>query len=522
MASISIAPTRLLENLDDFEIYRERPVNAGGFGVIYQGKIKSTGQDIAIKETIRKDASSINGLIQEYNMMLELNHPAVQSVVGLCHPENSNEFSLITPFFNNGSLSRYLYPIPTNPPKPPKKLDDTQIYIVAIASGMKYLHKHDIAHRDLKPNNILINDLNYPVIIDFGLSRNNIEKMTTEAGTYIYCAPEVFSGNYDNKVDVYSYGLIINELYSHQPPFYQYDYEEMKTMKKNGVFEIDQRMPESLKGLIEKCINPDPRERPSFKKIFQKLISKVYSLENSALINSYLQYIKVGKKQKRFWRIPQQILQLPTNDFKWDLNTIDPVNWKSFEKIFKSEENKKALMIMTFGNHEVGKSTFLRTITGNQGFYSGKGMVSTTMGILIDGPYFKKDLIDQVFNSNFKIKLASVPIDDDTQIFFLDSQGIGDDLYKNYEVVLDRINSIFCSVSSERSNVTTNSLKDVLKIIRRVQFSGFTKVFLLVREYQDFDMLTDLSFDSLNNYQKGFKDEFRDSKKAVMHCQELG
>lgn len=344
--------------------------------------------------------------------------------------------------------------------------------------------------------------------------------MTTEAGTYIYSAPEIFDGHYNNKIDVYCYGLIINELFTRQPPFIGVPYLQMIEIKKNGTFEIDQNMPEYLQKIVTKCLDPDPDKRPSFKDIFQKLLSKVYSQENCAPINKFLQYVKVGKKQKQIWKIPQQILRIPSDDFKWDSNTSDPIDWDAFKKILKPDIDKKILLIMTIGTFEVGKSTFLRTITGNQGLCSGKGLKTTTMGILMDGPYSKNDLINQIYNSDYQRKFANMSIDNETQIYFLDSQGIGDQEYKNFEIILDKINSIFCSVSSicisvEKANVIDNSLQSVLKIIRRVQFTGFTKTFLLIRGYQNFDVLTNISFESLENYQRGFSQEFIESKSEA-------
>lgn len=133
MDSIDIAPDRILENLDDF-IIEENPINNGGFGLIYRGKIKSTGQSVAIKKVIRNDGYSTLSLIQEYNMMVKLNHPVIQSVVGLYHPQGSDDYSLITPYYSKGSLSDFM----NSPDLPQQRLDNTQIFIIAIgiAIGM--------------------------------------------------------------------------------------------------------------------------------------------------------------------------------------------------------------------------------------------------------------------------------------------------------------------------------------------------------------------------------------------------
>lgn len=506
MAEIEISPVLRLENLDDFEIDPTH-FNHGGFGYIQKGYIKSTKQKVVIKNPIPTNSASIRSLIQEYHMMIQCNHPVIQSVIGFYHPDDSDEYKLIMPYYEKGSLQDLINQ---------KEIDNTQIFLIAIgvAYGMKYLHKNNIAHRDLKPNNILLNDLNYPILIDFGLSRNNIEEMSTEAGTLNYIAPEIFQRiQYNEKIDVYSYGLILNTMFSRIPPYFGVSIEDLARMKTQGVFQIHESIPDYLKKIIEKCINPDPSKRPSFKEIYNKLANKVLSGENSSIVVSFIKHARYGKKLKYLFRIPKQIIKIPSNDETWDYKTPCPIDWDNFEKVFKSSNGRKALLFMTFGNYQVGKSTFLRTITGNRAFYSGKGEETSTLGLLIDGPYKKDDLSIQIFDSYYKAEMEKIKIDDDVDIFFIDSQGIGETRYNDLKIVLDRVNSIFCSVSTacismQTSDVTDVPLQNIIKTIRRVQFSGFTKIFLLIRGFQDFEALTSLSFNSIDDFQKTIKEKF--------------
>ena len=125
------------------------------------------------------------------------------------------------------------------------ELDKIIYYFKNIVEGVKYLHKNNIIHRDLKPSNILIkNDI--PKICDFGLSKkinlsteknnelilykkeeyldielnnfsnssssSNSSNFSYDIGTSIYRAPEINTGKYNNKIDVYSIGIIFIEL----------------------------------------------------------------------------------------------------------------------------------------------------------------------------------------------------------------------------------------------------------------------------------------------------------------------
>merc|ERR1712232_571392 len=98
--------------------------------------------------------------------------------------------------------------------------------VLNIVSAVKYLHDRQIAHRDLKPTNLLLkneHDLTNVKIADFGLSKimgdNNM--MQTACGTPIYVAPEVLSGEaYDKEVDMWSVGVITYILLCGFPPFF--------------------------------------------------------------------------------------------------------------------------------------------------------------------------------------------------------------------------------------------------------------------------------------------------------------
>ena len=90
--------------------------------------------------------------------------------------------------------------------------------------GIAYCHSHGIVHRDLKPENILIDKEqdNILKLIDFGTAskyKKESEKMKGLKGTSYYVAPEVIGGDYDERCDVWSLGIIMYILLSGVPPF---------------------------------------------------------------------------------------------------------------------------------------------------------------------------------------------------------------------------------------------------------------------------------------------------------------
>lgn len=100
--------------------------------------------------------------------------------------------------------------------------DDRKRISLEIARGMNYLHSFPtpIIHRDLKSLNILIDDFFKAKIGDFGWTRLKSEKMTNKIGTFQWMAPEVIEGHrYSEKADVFSFGIILWEIASREPPY---------------------------------------------------------------------------------------------------------------------------------------------------------------------------------------------------------------------------------------------------------------------------------------------------------------
>lgn len=103
-------------------------------------------------------------------------------------------------------------------------------------SAVKYMHLNGICHRDLKPDNFLFeNNQEGSIIklIDFGLSSSFIDretskqiKMNTQCGTSYYMAPELIMGDYDERCDIWSLGVILYIMLCGMPPFYSADNEE--------------------------------------------------------------------------------------------------------------------------------------------------------------------------------------------------------------------------------------------------------------------------------------------------------
>lgn len=513
MSTPKINPEKIIQSMDDF-VDKVPLRSPGAFGRIYQAVIKSTRQQVLIKEPIDNDSSVINALITEYNILMKCSHPSIPLVVGFYHPKNSQKYALVLPFYKHGSLENLLH----NSKKdigPNLKLQ----IVLGIVDALDYLHSNNIAHRDIKPDNIVLDINDHPYLVDFGISKEYVEKMSTAIGTFDYVAPELFGSEpYDNKADIYSFGLVVNEIYSRQKTFRGLSREQIIMKKLNGDVHADPKIPGFLRGFIERCLAFDASTRPACSEILCAIKNYIQNeLDDNTTLLAYTKELYNGRKIKFCFNIPRQIIILPKTTDEWKEDMEAPIDWNEFKKVFKPTD-KKVVLIMTIGNHQSGKSTFIRTITGNYGFYTGVGSESTTPGLIIDGPYKPSFLVNRIYDINFRSIFENVSISDDVLFYFLDTQGIGDKTYRDLAFILDKIYSIFSSCSTFCISLPNMSsplieLEMVFKIMRRTQLilsspTSYTSMMMLVKEYQLFTNLADSDFESLSDFQEIFQKEY--------------
>jgi translation initiation factor 2-alpha kinase 4 len=150
-----------------------------------------------------------------------------------------------------------------------KSIEKRIFYFIQIIEGIKYLHNNDIIHRDIKPSNILFIDETIK-ICDFGLARNvnstsKIINGSSEVGTSFYRAPEIDSHNYNNKIDVYSLGIILIELLlikcKTQAEKMMYIKEILENIKENKIEYIPYLITNRYDEIILNMINKNVEER---------------------------------------------------------------------------------------------------------------------------------------------------------------------------------------------------------------------------------------------------------------------
>lgn len=159
-------------------------------------------------------------------------------------------------YASNGNLFAYT--------RKHSKLTDaeTKRIFLQVCEAISYMHKKGILHRDLKPENVLLDDAKNVKLCDFGWSAQRSKTRMTFCGTYEYMAPEIFAHKkYDEKIDVWSLGVLLYELlHGHSPFRGDSAIHIYKNILKNDVkFKVD--VDSSAKDLILKILRVKPDER---------------------------------------------------------------------------------------------------------------------------------------------------------------------------------------------------------------------------------------------------------------------
>lgn len=254
-------------------------VGRGITATVHKGRWK--GHVVAIKQIdLGKRKTELKEQIaftREVSVLSSVSHSNLVKFFGVSFVERP--FKIITEFCAGGTCFELLHN------KGDVELVWTQRFKmgVDVAFAMEYLHDFTpmVIHRDLKSLNLLLErsvktnrDVPNVKVSDFGMSRmketgDEWEKMTKEAGTRHWMAPEVISGIYDERADVYSYAVVLFEISAREIPFSDKDPMEVSRLVAKGVRpdleELPEDVPDAILEMIDICWAHSPEDRPSFK-----------------------------------------------------------------------------------------------------------------------------------------------------------------------------------------------------------------------------------------------------------------
>ena len=263
------------EHIDKVEKSYEfiKELGKGSYGQVFRCQSKINGNVYACKKMSKKKIKNKEQFKTEINLLRATDHP---NIIKLYDIYEDNKFIyLIMEECSGGEFFDSLA----------KRAKEKKMYtekecariFKQILEAVNYLHAHGVCHRDLKPENILFSNVaddSCLKLIDFGLSKviDGDQNLKGAVGTTFYMAPEVITGNYNEKCDIWACGVILYIMLCGKPPFYSQDEEELKknicSMKYTFDYPEFKKVSQDAIDLIKKILVP-PEKRLSAAEILQ-------------------------------------------------------------------------------------------------------------------------------------------------------------------------------------------------------------------------------------------------------------
>ncbi|MGA1866972.1 MAG: protein kinase domain-containing protein [bacterium] len=241
-------------------------IGQGHSSSVYKALDFNTKTEVALKVLdpfLARDTVNVQRFAREVQIIRSLNHPNIIKIYDFFKDKDFYVISMEA--FNGMDGKAFLEKF--------GRLNMTGFLIIAknILSTISACHEKGILHRDLKPQNILINDLLDIKVLDFGISKMNTMSDLTRTGTVIgtpeYMAPELFHSirNADPRSDIYALGSVFYEFLTGRPPYRATSLSAIMTLHMQGkiekILDIREDIPEWLDAVILKCLKTDSNHR---------------------------------------------------------------------------------------------------------------------------------------------------------------------------------------------------------------------------------------------------------------------
>ncbi len=288
-------------------------LGAGGMGEVYRARDTRLGRDVAVKvlpPSFAADPERLRRFEQEARAVAALNHPNILAIYDIGR-QGDTEY-LVSELLEGESLREVLR---RGIPSHRKAVD----YAIQIAHGLAAAHDKDIAHRDLKPDNVFVSREGRVKILDFGLaktvkssvagSQTALVTMTaaapaTDVGTVVgtagYMSPEQVRGaQVDCRTDIFSFGAVFYEMLCGRRAFQRETTAETMTaiLKEDPpeLIESGRQIPPGIDRIVRHCLEKSPEQR------FQSARDLAFDLESLSTLTGSGSVSTAAVKQRRHW-----------------------------------------------------------------------------------------------------------------------------------------------------------------------------------------------------------------------------
>ncbi|XP_027334507.1 serine/threonine-protein kinase ATG1c isoform X2 [Abrus precatorius] len=356
-----------------------KQIGAGSFSVVWHGRHKVHGTEVAIKEiaTLRLNKKLQESLMSEIYILKQINHPNIICLHDII--QVPGKIHLVLEYCKGGDLSLYIQ-------RHGRVLEATaKHFMQQLAAGLQVLRDNNLIHRDLKPQNLLLSrndEKSVLKIADFGFARSLQPRGLAETlcGSPLYMAPEIMQlQKYDAKADLWSVGAILFQLVTGRTPFTGNNQIQLlqNIMKSTELkFPSDNAsLSSECKDLCHKLLRRNPVERLTFEEFFnhpflsQKLTEHEEPLRNkssSRLVGGFPSTVSDPLRRT------EENYQEDCLPFILDDDSSGPEGSPSFSR-------KKSLMKSTYGfdlNTKLDKAESASPISNNKNCTSKYGSIA--------------------------------------------------------------------------------------------------------------------------------------------------
>mmetsp|Transcript_20540 Transcript_20540/g.58677 ORF Transcript_20540/g.58677 Transcript_20540/m.58677 type:complete len:755 (+) Transcript_20540:83-2347(+) len=266
MSRTDFAPSEPVNGIDEMigpNLFDIGPLlGKGSFGSVYKVTHKSTGVCYAMKILEKRKIigrSLVRYALTERNILSYIRHPHIVELAGAF--QTSDHLVLLLEYCSRGNLQQLI--------SRHKRLKQSlaKLYTAEILTALEYLHERNIVFRDLKPDNVVLDDRGHALLTDFGLSKELVSDLypapaTSFCGSVAYLAPEMLSKRGHGKsVDLYGLGVLLYEMLVGTPPYFSYDREQLFKNIETQKLTFPAHVSPDARDLISQLLDRDPQRR---------------------------------------------------------------------------------------------------------------------------------------------------------------------------------------------------------------------------------------------------------------------
>ncbi|KAF1788073.1 Leucine-rich repeat domain, L domain-like [Phytophthora cactorum] len=251
------------------ELNYTRKIAKGAFGEVW---LALYGKDlVAVKKLITVEGTSVQDFVSELNLLASLSHRCILSLIGACWDDELTDIQIVMEYMDSGDCS---------PCYVRTRHQCCHGRMARLLTACRSAKQSCSIHRDIKSRNILVDSQKGAKLSDFGESRERTvaRTMTAGVGTARWVAPEIILGeDYSELADIYSLGVLLTEMDTHQIPYQTLGLEESMIVQQVAVGKLRPKVsdtcPEIIRRLTHECLQYDPSLRPSAARVLQTLMA---------------------------------------------------------------------------------------------------------------------------------------------------------------------------------------------------------------------------------------------------------